>query len=122
MAYAKSIVAVLAAVLAAVVPALIGGPLGFSGWVNVIILAAGAIHVYNTSNRIPGWEYAKLIAAVVSAAAVAVSSALSDHDVTRVEWIQVILAAFGAFAVYGTPNAQPRGRHERPDVDDATVV
>lgn len=118
MRYAKAYAALAAAILGAIVPALYVGHLGFSGWVNVVILACGAIHVFNASNDLPGWEYAKLVAAVVSGAAVAVSSALSDGDVTRIEWIQVAIGALGAFAVYRLPNAHPRGRHEAPDFDD----
>ena len=110
--HAKALAALAAAILAAIVPALYSdAPLGFAGWVNVIILAAGAIHVYNAGN-LPYWEYAKLIAAVATAGAVVLSSALSDGRVTRVEWIQVAVAVLGAFAVYRVANAQKRGRHE----------
>jgi hypothetical protein len=124
MAYAKAIAAAVAAVLAAVVPALyVDGPLGFAEWVNIVLLACGAIQIYNASN-LPHWEYAKMIAAVVTAAGVAVSSALSDGDVTRGEWVQIAVAMFGAFAVYRIPNtpvaATPAGKHEAPD--DAPTV
>jgi hypothetical protein len=119
MAYAKSIAAVLTAILAAVIPALYtDGPLGWAGWVNVVILACGAVHVYNSANLPGSWDYAKLIAAVVSAAAVALSSALSD-GVTRGEWIQVAIAALGALVVWRVPNAAAEtaqgGRHEAPE-------
>jgi hypothetical protein len=118
--YAKAIAAAVAAVLAAVVPALyVPGPLGFAEWVNIVLLACGAIQIYNSANLPGHWEYAKMIAAVVTAAGVAVSSALSDGDVTRGEWVQIAIAMFGAFAVYRTPNAPvaagPAGRHEAPD-------
>lgn len=113
--HAKAIAALAAAVLAAVVPALYSdAPLGFAGWVNVIILAGGAIHVFNSAN-LPYWEYGKLVAAVVTAGAVVLSSALSDAHVTRIEWIQVATATLGAFVVYRVPNAQKRGRHEAPE-------
>lgn len=115
MLYAKAIAAAVAAVLGAVIPALyVAGPLTVADWINVLILACGAIHVYNASN-LAHWDYAKCIAAVVSTAAVAISSALSDGAVTRVEWIQVAVAALGAFAVYRIPNAQRPGRHEAPE-------
>ena len=119
MTHAKAIAAAAAAVLAAVVPALYtDGALGFAGWVNVVVLAAGAIHVFNAANT-PAWNYAKLIAAVVSAAAVVLTSALSD-GVSRGEWIQVAIAALGAFVVYRVPNSAAavpdhRGKHEAPD-------
>lgn len=122
MSHAKAITAALVAVLAAVAPAFAtAAPLGFAGWVNVVVLAAGALHVYNASNDIPGWQYAKLIAALVSAGAVVLSSALSDGGVSTAEWIQVAVAALGAFAVYQVPNqagpagGSARGRHAAPD-------
>lgn len=119
MQCSKAIAAAVAAVLAAVIPALyVPGPLGFAEWVNIVLLACGAIQIYNSAN-LPHWEYAKMIAAVVTAAGVAVSSALSDGDVTRGEWVQIAIALFGAFAVYRVPNAPvaagPAGRHEAPD-------
>ena len=116
--HAKALAALAAAILAAIVPALYSdAPLGFAGWVNVIILAGGAVHVYNASNSFPGYEYAKLIAAIATAGAVVLSSALSDGDVTRIEWIQVATATLGAFVVYRVPNAQRVGKHERPEVE-----
>jgi hypothetical protein len=122
--YAKAIAAAVAAVLAAVIPALyVPGPLGFAEWVNIILLACGAIQVLNSGN-LPHWEYAKMIAAVVSATGVVLSSALSDGDVTRGEWIQIAIAVINAFAVYRIPNAPvvagPAGKHEAPD--DAPTV
>ena len=115
MTYAKALAAALAAILAAIAPAFItGGPTSFGEWINVALLACGAIQVYNTSN-LYGWQYGKLIAAVVSAAGVAVTSALTDGVVTEGEWIQIAVAALGAFVVYRIPNTQRRGRHEAPD-------
>ena len=115
--HGKAIAAVLAAVLAAVVPALaVDGPLGLVGWINVLVLAAGAVQVYNAAN-IPGWPYAKLGAAIVSAAAVALLSGLGDGVLDRTDWIQIFVATLGAFAVYRVPNGtartSQRGRHAR---------
>jgi hypothetical protein len=113
--HAKALAALAAAILAAIVPALYSdAPLGFAGWVNVIILAAGAVQIFNAAN-LAGYEYAKLIAAVATAGAVVLSSALSDGDVTRIEWIQVFVSALGAFTVYRLPNAQKPGKHEAPE-------
>jgi hypothetical protein len=113
--HAKAIAAVLAAVLAAAVPAIaVDGPLTFTDWINVVILAAGAIHVYNAENT-PAWQYGKLIAAVISAAAV-VAIAIPAWPPTRAEWIQVFIAALGAFTVYRIPNAPAvtsTGRHQK---------
>lgn len=121
MQYAKAYAAALAAVLAAIVPAFYGnGPIGLGAWVNVAILACGAIQVFNSANLI-GWQFAKLVAAVVTAAGVAISSALSDGMVGRAEWIQIAIAALGAFVVYRAPNAQRPGRHERAETDAPAV-
>jgi hypothetical protein len=114
--HAKAIAAVLAAVLAAVVPAIaVDGPLNFAAWVNVVILAAGAVQVYNTTNT-TAWGYGKLISAVVTAAAVVVLSAWSDGSIDRVEWVQIATAALGAFVTYRLPNtatAVSTGRHQK---------
>lgn len=113
---AKALAALAAAVLAAIVPALYSdAPLHFAGWVNVIILAGGAVQVYNAAN-LAWWGYAKLISAATTAGAVVLSSALSNGHVSRIEWIQVFAAALGAFTVYRLPNAQKPGKHEAPDV------
>jgi hypothetical protein len=105
MTLLKAIVAALAAVLAAVLPGLIaGGPLGLVGWINVVLLAAGAIQVYNASNGVPGWPIAKAVAAIVTAAGVVAVSALSDSSITPGEWVQIATAALGAVAVFSVPN------------------
>lgn len=115
--YAKAAVAVLAAVLAAILPGLTtDGPLGFVGVVNVIVLAAGAVQVYNAAN-LPGYRYAKVIAAAVAAAGVVVVSAWSDEFISSAEWVQIVLAVLGAVGVGAVRNAATvkgvfvRGRH-----------
>lgn len=114
MAIAKALVALLAAVLAAVVPGLLGDqPLGVVGWINVVVLAAGAVQVFNATN-LPGWSIAKTIAAAISAAGVIVVSALSSGGISTVDWIQIVLAVVGALGVYAVPNAA-YGRHARVD-------
>jgi hypothetical protein len=114
--HAKAIAAVLAAVLAAVVPAIaVDGPLSFTDWVNVVILAAGAIQIYSATNTTT-WPYAKLIAAVVTATAVVILSAWSDGSIDRVEWVQIATAALGAFVTYRIPNTSAvtsTGRHQK---------
>lgn len=111
MGVAKALVALVAAVLAAVLPGFTGnGPIGWSGWVNVILLAAGAIQVYNASNDIPGWNIAKTVASAVTAGGVVLVSAMSD-GVGPGEWIQVVIAVLGVLAVYAAPNRS--GRHMR---------
>lgn len=103
MTVVKAILAAVAAVLAAVLPALTVAPLDFAGWVNVVILAAGAVMVYNASNDVPGWPYAKLIASIVSAVAVVLVSSLSG-GITTAEVVQMIVAGIGAVVVGVVPN------------------
>ena len=103
VSYNKFWASVVATVLAAIVPALSAGPLDMLGWFNVIALASGALMVINAENT-PGWGYAKTIAAVVSAAAVALMSFWSD-GMTSAEWMQVALAVAGALGVYAIPNS-----------------
>lgn len=103
MTIAKAYVAALAAVLATVVPQLTGVPLGLAGWANVVALIAGAVQVYNAGN-IPGWRYAKTIAAVVSAVGVVAVSTLADGVVSTPDLIQMAVAAVGAFGVWLVPN------------------
>lgn len=112
MSVAKTIVQLIAAVLAAIAPGIIvGQPLGVVGWINLVVLAAGAIHVYNAAN-LPHWNVAKAIASAVAAVGVVLISALSDGGVSAGEWVQIVTALLGAAAVYAVPNA-PYGRHAR---------
>lgn len=103
----KSAVAALAAILAAILPGLSDGPMGLSEWANVVVLAAGAIQVYNAAN-IPGWRYAKTVAAVVTAGGVVAVSAFSDGAVSPSEWIQIGLAVANSAGVYFVPGPQHR--------------
>lgn len=103
MSLAKAIVAALAAILAGVLPGLIvDQPLGLSGILNIVALAAGAVQVYNATN-IPGWNLAKLIASVVTAGVVVAISALSDGSITPGEWVQVATAVAAAVGVFWAP-------------------
>ncbi len=108
MSIAKTIVQLLAAVLAAVLPGLlVEQPLGVTGWINIIVLAAGAVHVFNSAN-IPGWNIAKSIASAVAALGVLLISVLADGGVSPAEWVQISTAFVGTVAVYFTPNAGTR--------------
>ena len=104
MTVAKSIVQLVMTVLAALIPALTVGPLNASAWVNVVVLGAGVVMVYNASNDIPGWNYAKLIASAVSAVAVVLTAALTDGAISPAELIQMILGAAAALGVGAIPN------------------
>jgi hypothetical protein len=111
MTILKALVAVLAAVLAAVLPGLtVGGEFGLVQILNVVVLAAAAIQVYNAAN-IPGWPIAKLIAAVVGAGLVVAISALSDNRVDPAEWVQIIIAVLGAAGVGVVPNVGARSAY-----------
>ena len=109
MSVAKTIVQVIVAVLAAILPSLlVGQPLGLVGWINIVVLAAGAVQVYNASNLVPGWPIAKAIASAVAAVGVVLISALSDGGVTAGEWVQIITALLGSGAVFAVPNRGAR--------------
>jgi hypothetical protein len=89
--YAKAIVQAIAAILAAALPALlVDGPLGWSEWINFGILLAGSIQVWNAAN-LPGYEYAKTIAAGLSACLVLLASFLTDGLSTQ-EIVQIAIA------------------------------
>jgi hypothetical protein len=112
--YAKTWVQAAATVLAAVLPAL-NGTLTVAGWINVVILAAGAVHVYNAPN-LPGWPYAKLVASGISAVAVAVLTFLDTNGpITTGNAVQLVLACAAALSVGVVPNRSPAptGRHEK---------
>jgi drug/metabolite transporter (DMT)-like permease len=111
MTAAKMWVQVLFAALAAIVPALVvGWPPSPGGWINIVILAAGALMVFNAGN-LPGWSTAKTIASAISAVAVVLVSALSDNMIGPDEVIQMILAFGAALGVYITPNAGATVHH-----------
>lgn len=104
MTVAKAIVQLVMTVLAVIVPALTVGPLDTAAWVNIVILAMGAVMVYNAAN-IPGWSYAKLVASAVSAIGVVLASSLtSGHALGAVDYIQMALAAAAALGVGAIPN------------------
>lgn len=56
--------------------------------------------------------YAEAVVAVLTAAALAAQSALTDGSITTQEWVTVLIAALGALAVWAAPN-QTQGRHEQ---------
>ena len=108
MSVAKTIVQVIVAVLAAVLPSVVvGEPLGLVGWINIVVLAAGAVNVFNAAN-LPHWNVAKAIASAVAAVGVVLISALSDGGVTAGEWVQIITALLGSGAVFAVPNRGAR--------------
>lgn len=103
--YAKSWVQLVAAVLAAALPALLSPTgLGPSEWINFGILLVGAVHVYNAAN-LPGYRYAKAVAAG-AAAALTLAVSLSTDGISTSEWIQLGCAfLIGLGGVIGVRNS-----------------
>ncbi|HEV2781363.1 MAG TPA: hypothetical protein VGX25_18425 [Actinophytocola sp.] len=109
MNYSKALAALVAAVLAAIVPALSGdNRIDATEWVNVAILTLGAAAVFAAPN-VPGARYTKVVLAVLTAAATAAASLISD-GISLTDWLQLALAALGALGVYQlpySPNPEP---------------
>lgn len=103
----KAAVMLVAAVLAAVAPGITGHGMGFSEWVNVGVLAAGAIQVYLTTNHydLGGLNrYLKAGSAVVATVGVMLVSAMGDaNGVSGAEWVQIVIAILAPFGVAGAP-------------------
>lgn len=101
--YAKAGAAVVATILAAVAAALTGDAVvDATEWLNVAVLAVGALGVFAAPN-VPGSSYTKSVLAVLSAVLVlAVNLIAGGIDLS--EWIQLGLAALGALGVYSVPN------------------
>jgi uncharacterized membrane protein len=116
--YLKLAAQVLATVLAAVVALLNGTDHqpGVSDWINVVIVALGAVAVLGAGNLPEGvWAHTKTIVAAATAVAVAIQSVLTD-GISAAEWLQVGLAALGALGVYAAKgpvvyDAAAVGRH-----------
>jgi uncharacterized membrane protein YqaE (UPF0057 family) len=103
----KALLMLVAAVLAAVLPYLtVTDHLGLTEWINVAILVAGAVYVYNSAN-LPGYRHAKAIAAVVASVGVLLLTVVTD-GITATEWIQVVLALLAPPAVAVARNAGTR--------------
>jgi hypothetical protein len=109
----------VAATVAAAVVALLNGTdhqPGVSDWINVVIVALGAVAVLGAGNLPEGvWAHTKTIVAAATAVAVAIQSVLTD-GISAAEWLQVGLAALGALGVYAAKgpvvyDAAAVGRH-----------
>jgi len=105
MNYAKALAAVVATVLSGVIAALTGdGVVSTAEWINVAILAAGALAVFTAPN-VPGAAYTKSALAVVTAV-LTLAVQLIDGGLDLTEWLQLAMAALGALGVYAVPNSQ----------------
>lgn len=104
MDYAKALMAVVATILSAVIAALTGDSVIDVGeWINVAILAAGALAVFSGPN-VPGSTITKAVLAVITAVlTLAVNLVAGGLDLT--EWLQLGMAALGALGVYAVPNS-----------------
>lgn len=115
--YAKFIAQVAATVLAAVVALLNGTDHpGASDWVNVLVVALGAVAVLGAGNLPEGvWRHTKTFVAAATAVAVLLQSVITD-GISAAEWLQLALAALGALGVYAAKgpivyDAASVGRH-----------
>lgn len=112
--YGKFIAQVVVTALAALVAALADDQVDTLEWVNVGIVALGAIGVLGAGNLPSGvWAYAKTIVASASAGLVLLTSLLADGVITGSEWLQVVIAVAGAAGVAITPGP----RVQRADYD-----
>lgn len=106
MQYRKALVALLSAILTGVGAAVTDdGLINATEWVNVAIVAVGALHVYVSPN-VPGAGTTKAIVAGLSAGLVLLVNLVSE-SVTPTEWVQLAVAVAGAFGVYLAPNSEP---------------
>lgn len=104
----KALVQLLGAALAAVLPLLTAtDTLSLTEWINVGVVAAGALSVYIATNlpAEPVWNYSKLAMSALSAAGVVLISALSDSVVGNAEVWQIVAAVLAALGVWGAPAA-----------------
>jgi len=101
--YAKAVAAVVATVLSAIAAALTGdNVIDTTEWLNVAVLAVGALGVFAAPN-VPGAQYTKSVLAVLSAVLVLAVNLIAD-GIDLAEWIQLGLAGLGALGVYAVPN------------------
>lgn len=111
--YAKFISQVVATVLAALVAALADDRLDFGEWLNVGVLALGAVAVLGAGDLPAGvWRYTKPIVASASAVLVLWQS-LATGGMSGSEWLQLGIAALGAVGVFAAPGplVESTGRH-----------
>lgn len=99
--YAKFLAQVAATVMAAVATALVGdNHISTNEWVNVAILALGAVGVVGAGNLPAGiWAHTKAIVSAATAGLVLLQSVLTG-GVSTTEWFQVALAVLGALGVF----------------------
>jgi hypothetical protein len=98
--YLKFGAQVVAVVVAAVIAALVDEHVDFTEWLNVGVLALGAVGVLGAGNLPDGvWRYTTLFVSAASAVLVLWQS-LASGGMTTGEWLQLAVAALGALGVY----------------------
>lgn len=101
--YLKFAAQVFATVLAAIVAGLVDDRLDINEWLNVGVMALGAVGVLGAGNLPAGvWRYTKLFVAAASAVLVLWQS-LAIGGMDQSEWLQLALAALGALGVGVAP-------------------
>jgi len=105
VSYAKAGAAVVATILSAIAAALTGDSvIDTTEWLNVAVLAVGALGVFAAPN-VPGARYTKAVLAVLSAVLVLAVNLIAD-GIDLSEWIQLGLAGLGALGVFAVPNTK----------------
>jgi hypothetical protein len=101
--YLKFAAQVAATALAAIVAGLVDDRLDFTEWLNVGVMALGAVGVLGAGNMPAGvWRYTKAGVAAASAVLVLWQS-LASGGLTGSELTQLILAGLGALGVLAVP-------------------
>lgn len=105
---------VFVAILAGIVTALADDQFDTSELINVTIIGLGAVAVWFVPVLDARWgKWTKIATSVLIAALALLVSFLSD-GVTPSEWLQVILAGFGAVGIAVGPRPEPAtARHAR---------
>lgn len=115
--YLKFFMQVGATVLAAIIAALADDYVDFNEWLNVGVLALGAVAVLGAGNLPAGiWRYTKTGVSAATAVLVLWQS-LATAGMNTAEWLQLAAAALGALGVLAVPGpVVVPGRHAAPEV------
>lgn len=109
---------VVVAVLAALVVAQTGDTFGGPEIINVVIIGLGAVGVWFAPLlAVKYGSWLKVTVSVLTAALVLLASSITDGVVTPVEWMQIVLAGFGAVGIAVGPT-DPIARHKAQPVYD----
>jgi hypothetical protein len=100
--YLKALVALLFAAATLLASSLSDGVVTVPEWIQIAIAGVTAFNVLMTKN-VPGSMLAKTIVASVLAGLSFLVGAVTD-GMTTAEWINFVLAALGALAVWAVPN------------------